>query len=222
VAGAAAVALLAVLIQDIWVVVRNVVTIAHEGGHALVALLVGRRLRGIRLHSDTSGVTLSRGRPTGPGMVATAAAGYTAPSVLGLCCAALLASGHITALLWLTVLLLVAMLVLVRNAYGVVSILTTAAIVFVVSWYTSAQVQAGFAYAFMWFLVLAGIRPVWELQRSRARGRAPDSDADQLAALTGLPAALWVLLFGVVGVGVLVLTSIWLLPLTSWFAHRSG
>jgi hypothetical protein len=61
--GAAVVALLAVLIRDAWVVARNVVTIAHEGGHALVALLVGRRLAGIRLHSDTSGVTLSRGRP---------------------------------------------------------------------------------------------------------------------------------------------------------------
>ncbi len=222
VAGAALAALLMVLVRDVWVVVRNVVTIAHEGGHALVALLAGRRLRGIRLHSDTSGVTLSRGKPTGPGMVATAAAGYLAPSILGLGCAILLLFGHITALLWLTVLLLVAMLILVRNAYGVASILVTAAVVFVVSWFTSAQVQAGFAYAFMWFLVFAGIRPVWELQRSRRRGRAPDSDADQLAKLTGLPGLLWVLVFGAVGLGVLVLTAMWLLPLTSWFARRSG
>ena len=40
----------------------------------------GRRLDGIRLHSDTSGLTVSRGKPTGIGMVLTAAAGYTAPS----------------------------------------------------------------------------------------------------------------------------------------------
>ena len=222
VAGAGIAALLAVLIRDVWIVARNVVTIAHEGGHALVALLVGRRLRGIRLHSDTSGVTLSRGRPTGPGMVATAAAGYLAPPLLGLACAALLAYGHITAMLWLTVIVLMAMLILIRNAYGVVSVLATAAIVFAVSWFTSAQVQAAFAYGFMWFLVLAGIRPVWELQRSRVRGRAPDSDADQLAKLTGLPGFLWVLVFGIVGIGVLVATSVWLLPLTSWFARRSG
>jgi len=117
---------------------------------------------------------------------------------------------------------LIAMLSLLRNAYGVVSVLATAALVFAVSWFTSAQVQTAFAYGFMWFLVLAGIRPVLELQRSRARGRAPDSDADQLAHLTGLPGGLWVLVFGIVAVGVLVLTSVWLLPLTSWFAHRSG
>jgi len=221
VAGAGIVALLAVLIRSVWVVARNVVTIAHEGGHALVALLVGRRLRGIQLHSDTSGVTSSRGRPHGPGMVATAAAGYLAPPLLGLACATLLAFGHITAMLWLTVIVLMAMLILIRNAYGVVSVLATAGLVFAVSWFTSAQVQAAFAYGFMWFLVLAGIRPVWELQRSRIRGRAPDSDADQLAKLTGLPAFLWVLVFGIVGIGVLVATSVWLLPLTSWFAHRS-
>ena len=166
VVGAAVAALLAVLIRDVWVVLRNVVTIAHEGGHAFVALLVGRRLRGIRLHSDTSGVTLSRGRPTGPGMVATAAAGYVAPSILGLACAALLASGHITAMLWLTVLFLAAMLILVRNAYGVVSILVTAATIFLISWFADAPIQAAFAYAFMWFLVVAGIRPVWEIGRA--------------------------------------------------------
>jgi hypothetical protein len=210
--GAAIVALAAVLIRRTWLVGRNVVTIAHEGGHALVALLVGRRLSGIRLHSDTSGVTVSRGRAHGPGMVATAMAGYLAPSLLGLGAAGLLATGHITALLWLTVVVLVAMLALVRNAYGVGSIVVTAAAVFVVSWFTSAQVQAAFAYAFTWFLLFAGLRPVIELQRARSRGRAPRSDADQLAGLTRVPGVLWVLLFGVVAVVVLVLAIRWLTP----------
>jgi peptidase M50B-like protein len=220
--GAALVALLVVLVRDVWVVARNVVTIVHEGGHALVALLVGRRLRGVRLHSDTSGVTLSRGRPTGPGMVATTLAGYLAPSVLGIGCAALLAFGHITALLWLIVLLLAAMLVVVRNAYGIASILVTGAAVFLVSWFTSAQVQAAFAFAFTWFLLVAGIRPVLELQRSRRRHRAPDSDADQLARLTRVPGLVWVLVFGAIGVSALALAAYWLMPVTSWFARRSG
>jgi hypothetical protein len=213
--GGAAVALLAVLVRGVWVVARNVVTIAHEGGHALIALLVGRRLTGIQLHSDTSGVTLSRGHPRGPGMVATAMAGYIAPSLLGLGCAALLASGHITALLWLSVLVLVAMLIMVRNAYGVVAVVLTAAGIFVISWFTSPQVQAAFAYTFTWFLILAGIRPVFELQRSRSRGRAPDSDADQLARLTRVPGLVWVLLFGAVGVAVLLLAGGWLIPFSS-------
>lgn len=100
VGATAAVALAAVLPHVLWRLSRNAITIAHEGGHGLVALLSGRRLQGIRLHSDTSGLTVSRGKPCGLGMILTAAAGYTAPSLLGLGGALLLAAGHITALLW--------------------------------------------------------------------------------------------------------------------------
>ena len=55
VVGTAALALVVVAVRPVWRVARHGVTIAHEGGHALVAVLVGRRLSGIRLHSDTSG-----------------------------------------------------------------------------------------------------------------------------------------------------------------------
>lgn len=40
--GCAAVALLAILPHPVWRVSRNVVTIAHEGGHGLIALLTGQ------------------------------------------------------------------------------------------------------------------------------------------------------------------------------------
>lgn len=80
----------------VWRIARNAVTIAHEGGHAIAALLSGRQLSGIRLHSDTSGVTVSRGRPDGIGMIITILAGYTAPAVVGLAGIVLLAAGRIT------------------------------------------------------------------------------------------------------------------------------
>ena len=79
--GTAAVAAALVLSPALWRSTRHVVTIAHEGAHGLVALAAGRRLSGIRLHSDTSGLTVSAGRPTGVGMVFTCAAGYTCPGL---------------------------------------------------------------------------------------------------------------------------------------------
>lgn len=209
--GTAVLALAAVLPRRVWQVTRNAVTIAHEGGHGLVALLTGRRLEGIRLHSDTSGLTVSRGRPHGIGMVLTAAAGYTAPSLLGLAGAALLGSGHATALLWGAVVLLAAMLVMIRNAYGVLSVVLAGTSFFLVSWLTAAPVQAAFAYLVVWFLLLGGIRPVYELQRKRRRGRAPDSDADQLARLTNVPAAMWLVLFYAVALCALIGGGRWLL-----------
>ncbi|RKF28146.1 M50 family metallopeptidase [Micromonospora globbae] len=197
------VALLVVSTRLPWRIARNAITIAHEGGHALVALLSGRRLRGIRLHSDTSGLTLSAGRPTGLGMVLTLLAGYVAPPLIGLAGAWLLGGNRITLLLWVAVVLLLAMLVMVRNAFGVVSLLVTGGVVLAVSWYASPQVQAAFAYTGVWFLLLGGIRPVVELQRLRSRGRMPASDADQLAGLTPFPAFFWVTVFALVNLAVL-------------------
>ncbi|WP_263165755.1 M50 family metallopeptidase [Streptomyces sp. SCSIO ZS0520] len=196
-----------------WRLTRNAITIAHEGGHGLVALLMGRRLDGIRLHSDTSGLTVSRGRPTGPGMVFTAAAGYTAPPLLGLGGAALLAAHHITALLWLATGLLLAVLVMIRNAYGALSVLVTGGLFVLVSWTTGPQVQAAFAYLAVWFLLLGGVRPAFELQAKRRRQGAADSDADQLARLTQVPPVVWFLLFHVVSLCALLGGGRWLLGL---------
>ena len=202
----------AVSVSSVWHVLRNVVTIAHEGGHAFAALITGRQLRGIRLPSDTSGVTVSRGKPHGPGMILTAFAGYVTPPLLGLGAAGLLALDHITALLWLSVAILALILLMVRNLYGVVSVVTTGAVILAVSWYASATVQAAFAYTLTWFLLLAGARPVVELQSKRSRGRAPDSDADQLARLTGMPGLMWVCCFGMVAALALLAGGFWLLP----------
>ncbi|WP_250027748.1 M50 family metallopeptidase [Paractinoplanes maris] len=207
--------LLAVAFRPVWRVARNAVTIAHEGGHALFALLTGRRLRGIRLEFDTSGLTLSSGRPTGPGMMLTLLGGYIAPSLVGLLGAWLLGGNRITLLLWLAVVLLLLMLINIRNLFGVLSLVVTGAIVFAVSWYASPQVQAVFAYAGVWFLLFGGVRPVFELQSLRGRGRMPDSDADQLARASHVPAIFWVGFFLIVNlvalvVGAFLLAGQWL------------
>jgi hypothetical protein len=209
---ATAVAALAVVVpHSLWRVSRNAITIAHEGGHGLVALLTGRTLTGIRLHSDTSGLTVSRGKPYGIGMILTAASGYTAPPLLGLGGASLLAAGRITLLLWVATALLVAMLVMIRNAYGALTVILTGGTFLLVSWLAGTQVQAAFAYAVVWFLLLGGVRPAFELQAKRSRGGAGDSDADQLSRLTHAPAGLWLFLFHAVSLCSLIGGGRWLL-----------
>jgi hypothetical protein len=207
-------ALIIVLNTPSWRLAGKVITIAHEGGHALVSLVSGRRLDGIRLHADSSGVTYSRGKPNGPGIVLTAAAGYVMPSLLGAGAAVLLADRHLTAMLWLALVLLAATFVAVRNVYGAAAVLVTAVAVFAVSYYAPAAVQAGFAYTAVWFLLFGGLRPVFELARARGRSQrrpqsrsqgrsrrrnaAQTSDADQLARMTGVPAGLWIAVFALV------------------------
>jgi hypothetical protein len=196
-------ALLVVAGARTWPVARHVVTIVHEAGHALVAVCVGRKLAGIRLHHDTSGVTVSSGKPYGPGVVLTVAAGYPAPAVLGLAAAGLLSTGRTTLLLQLFVVLLVGVLVVTRNAYGLLSVVVSMAVVLAVSILAPAEVRGGFAAFATWLLLLGAVRPVYEVSRTRRRRGGQGSDPDQLARLTRLPGALWVGVFGLVTVGCL-------------------
>ncbi|HEY5788335.1 MAG TPA: M50 family metallopeptidase [Microlunatus sp.] len=212
VVAVALVALALVLLPQAWSLTRHVVTISHEGGHALVAVLTGRRLMGIRLHADTSGLTLSRGRPTGPGMVAMLAAGYLAPAVAGLGAALLLASGHSLALLWLAVAWLSLMLVQIRNAYGVLVLLVCGIAAGLASWYLSGATLSLLAYLLTWVLLLAAPKPVLELMRQRRRRQARGSDVDQLTRLTRIPALLWESLFLLANLTGLVVGVFVLLP----------
>ncbi|MGN9842396.1 M50 family metallopeptidase [Nonomuraea sp. H19] len=200
VAVSALVALVIVGFRMPWQLSRGLITIAHEGGHALMALVTRRKLEGIRLHSDTSGVTLTRGRPNGPGMVLTALAGYLAPPLLGLAAAWLTEQGRITLLIWSVLLFLVCMLLLIRNLYGALILLVTGGAVYALIMYAPAEVQQVVALVAVWFLLFGGIRPIIELQRKRRRRQARDSDADQLARLTFLPGGFYVFFFFLVSV----------------------
>jgi hypothetical protein len=208
--AAAVVALGVVLITPVWRLARHVVTIAHEGGHAVVALVFGRQLAAIRLHSDTSGLTVSKGKPRGLGMVATGFAGYVAPGLLGLGAAWLASEGYGVGVLWLLLVALALVLLKIRNFFGLWSVLVTGAALFAVSWWTDAAWQVVVAYGVGWFLLLGSVRPVIELQAERTRGGARSSDADMLARLTGVPGILWVLAFAAVTVGCVVLGGRWL------------
>ena len=214
-------AALVVLAAPLWRVARHGVTLAHEAGHAVVAVLVGRRLTGIRLHADSSGLTVSRGRPRGPGMVLTLLAGHLGPSALGLGAAALLAAGRPVLVLALLVGLLALLLLWVRNLLGVGVVLAVGVSAVAVLTFADPTVRDLVAGTLTWVLLLGSPRTVLELaahrrrvrRSARARGRAGrgDSDVDQLAALTRVPAVLWtaLLLLGTVAAAVLAVR--WLL-----------
>lgn len=193
----AGLALAAVLLA--WPLVRLLVTVCHEAGHAVAATLAGRRLSGIRLHSDTSGLTLSSGRPRGPGMVATLFAGYPAASLVGLGAAALAGAGYAAGLAWLLVLLLALMLVKLRNVYGALLVLALGGVVALLAWSATPVTAGWLAHGVAWLLLLAAPRPVLELLGSRQ----PGSDAAQLAALTHVPRVLWGLLWLAITLGAL-------------------
>lgn len=192
---AAAVAVVLVVVPQVWHATRHIVTLVHEAGHAVTAVATGRRLNGIRLHTDTSGLTVSSGHPSGPGMIATAAAGYLAPSALGLTSVGLVEHGHTDWALYAGLATLAMMLVYIRNWFGLLVVVLSGAAVGILVWRAPAHVQDLAALTFAWFLLLAAPRAVVDLWSHRRRVRTRTTDADILARLTHLPATVWNLIF---------------------------
>ena len=90
---------------------------------------------------------------------------------------------------------LAGMLVMVRNAFGALTLVVVGGAVVAVSLYAPPDVQAGFGYAMTWFLLIGAVRPVTELWRQRRRPEGRASDAAQLARLTHLPVTVWIGVF---------------------------
>ncbi len=192
--------LVCLMVPVLWHLVRHAVTIVHEAGHASVAMLLGRSVRGIRLHSDTSGLTTHSGSTRRLPLALTAFAGYPAPALLGLGAAALLHFGYAFALLWIAVVLLMVVLVQIRNVYGFVVMVLAIGGLGWLAWSAPDPWRIGVAYALAWLLLLGAVRAVVELHGSRRTSAGRASDADALARATRIPGAVWVAVFWLVTV----------------------
>src|SRR4029453_18186869 len=91
--------------------------------------------------------------------------------------------------------LLVAMLIMIRNAYGAATLVVCGGVVVGLSLYASPGTQAAFGYAITWFLLFGAVRPVGELWRQRRRREGRYSDAAPLAPTTALPTGARVAVF---------------------------
>ena len=202
------VALAAVFVNPLWQVAGHLYTAAHEGGHALAAVAVGRRVGAIKLHANRGGVTHSYGPSGGLGLIATGVAGYAMPSLMGLGSAALLDSGHSPGVLLLAGLAALAcMLLVIRNLVGGIVLLVIAGLLALASYRTDPLVQTACAYTLTWFLLLSGVRGSFELFRGFGR----DSDPAILSRLTVLPGAVWVLIFAAGSSAALLIAGRWML-----------
>ena len=206
----AAAALAFVVWSPLWSWSRHLVTLVHEGGHAFVALLTGRRLNSITLHSDTSGLTTSSGKPTGIGMTFTAAAGYTAPAVVGLIIAALIQIDQPGWAMSAALILLALMLLHIRNWFGLLVVVLAGSITTVIVVWSSDTAQDIAATSLAWFMLFAAPRPVGEMWNQRRRRRTRTSDADLLARITHIPAVLWATFFLLFNLAALGLGAWWL------------
>jgi hypothetical protein len=203
--AALAVALVLIVPRPIWRWARLGVTAVHESGHAVMALLVGRRVTAIHLRPDSSGVTIHYGHGGTVRKALTASAGYPAPGILGLAGAVLLDLREPR--IWLVALLalgVVNVVLWIRNLFGFV---VMAGWIGALGWLIArgtVGVDALVSAAAVWFLVVGGLRAAAEMPRGpvaglKGRPGPSPSDAVDVGRLLHLPAGLCKVGFIVVG-----------------------
>jgi len=180
-------ALVAVTLQVIWLIARHVNTIAHEGAHAMTGSAFGHRIVGVELNPDATGATERSGYKF-PGHLTARFVGYLGPSLFGLGAAKLIEVGHSVAVLWLTLLLLILLLFVLRKVFSYVPVIATGLVIYLVARYGSVGAETITAYAIAWFLLLSGVRVVLE-------DNLDASDAISLASMTHIWRGFWVLLW---------------------------
>lgn len=172
-----------------WRVSRGWVTLAHELGHALSAVAAEARVRRIRIHLDTSGLTEWSGaaanRRVSRGVVAWW--GHPAPGALAVALG--LAAGHaVVAAQVLAVATAVVTIVWVRNLWGLVvsaALVVGAASAAALGSTTALGLVTGVAV--LWSV--GGLRAAASAARRSRRGDG--SDAAVLAASLWLPVGFW-------------------------------
>ncbi|WP_410593798.1 M50 family metallopeptidase [Amycolatopsis sp. lyj-23] len=168
-------------------------TLFHEGGHAVVALLVGGKVSRVKIEDAEGGATMTSGN-VGLARVLVYAAGYAVPPLAGLGAAVLLHRGHVQAVLVLTLVAMVFLLLFARDPRTLIMVVLVGALVYCALRYAPAWLRTAVAYTEAWLLLtseLAGVRVLVVNRRSSGYSGHKD-DAAKLAKQTKMPSPLWI------------------------------
>ena len=184
------------LVPQFWRWSSYLVTVVHEGGHAIAGLLVGRRLSGIRIHGDRSGSTVSVGSGFIPFRIWTTWWGYPAPAVLGSFYLWAATTGWHNAAMTFTFVVSVIMFLQIRSMVAFITLTATAFASWWLWWYAPDSVLSMVLYSLGWFLIVGGVKVLRELTIKHLKGDTSDSDARALREITWvIPGFFWLITF---------------------------
>jgi hypothetical protein len=186
--------LLVVAVEPLWRVLRIVVTLVHELGHAVVGMAVGRRFTGFVLRGDMSGHAVTVGRARGVGRVVSTWAGYPAPAVVGAAMAWVAGRGWAAAFIGGVLVILLIALIRVRSALTLLVMLVAIAATGALWWWRDDVLQAQVLVGTGIVLVIGAWRHLAAVVGTSDRS----SDPGVLASLTYVPRVIWNLSFAIV------------------------
>lgn len=148
-----------VLAMPLFKITHHAITLAHEGGHALIGLVFGGKLQKKKIHLTSDGGGVTHIEIGGLGRVFMLLAGYLGPSVVGFAGAMMLVRGYPPrSVIMVSLVFAVFVLVLTRNAFGLLVAACTVGLLWVVVSRATEQVQMVFAYVWVWFMLMGSTR----------------------------------------------------------------
>ena len=157
-----------------WRIARHLVTALHELGHATAAVLFGRRIVGVRLHRDGSGVTSMLGpkkRPVSDSLISFA--GYPAPAAIGFgLCAAVRFGRSGVALAGLALLFFLIEL-RILNLWGAIELVLALAALLAAEVALSPEVISCVALLLASVALAGSVRPLLDQRNIRLAGAVP-------------------------------------------------
>ena len=181
--GAAFVALLLVVFAQQWA--GSFVTIVHEGGHMVMAVLTFRGFSSWKMDDGNNAGTTVNDGSWGVGDLIVSVAGYLSPPLVGLGLAAVLAGGNAWGVLAITLLLLVLSLLYAEGGLAITMTAVFGVVVVLVLGRGSQIVQMTVAAGAVWVLLLGGVRSAWRMKLSDT------SDAHYMMRGTFIPKSAW-------------------------------
>jgi hypothetical protein len=192
-----------------WQVFGLFTTLVHELGHALAAILTGRVVHGIRIRRNHSGEAVSSGRG-GLGSVVSGVMGYPAPAIVGAAQLWSVFNGYTAIALFIGGVILLVTILVIRNAFGVIVVLVSAAVSAGLWFYATPQVQSYALLVIGISLLVGSVRGLATVVgvHTRRRTQLQTSDAYLLYRSTGVPSPVWLTLFAIL-IGASVIFAVW-------------
>ena len=190
-----------VLAVPMFFLTRFVYVVAHEAGHAIVAVALLRGVHAIRVRKD-GGVT-EHEAAMWPFSILILAAGYLGASGFGLLAAWLLVRGQTAMVLWASMALLFLMLFAVRGLLGLLLVPGLLYVLYQVATRADPVMQTLSAHVWTWFLLIASVqRMLLYVQRKDYTNEK--SDTAKLGALFVMPNEVWAFILLVATIAALV------------------
>jgi Peptidase M50B-like len=151
-------ALVVVMVPFLWPIARHFNVMAHEGAHALAAILLGFALETVILRRETGETTYRAARGAILRLITVGFVGYLGPSLFGLGAAKLIETGRAVTVLWLLILLLVLLFFFLARSLGMISVPVAVFLLILITRNAHAWLEELVVYGLTWLLLLDGVR----------------------------------------------------------------